>query len=183
MRPHAQSKALAVPLEELAMTQGGLRIGQLAKLLGTTTKTLRFYESAGLLSLPARSAAGYRFYDDAAVVQARRLLGLRRLDLNVRELQGLLASGAESTLRRRLLALMDEKLRDRYLELGILQGRCDDLAARHQALLLTPRDRPQHCICDALLIPCACSAANARPKRNDASKPAATGGRRTGVRR
>ena len=165
------------------MTQRGLRIGQLAKLLGTTNKTLRFYESAGLLSPPARSAAGYRFYDDAAVVQARRLLGLRRLDLSVRELQNLLASGAESALRRRLLALMDEKLRDMFVKLGILQGRCDDLAARHQALLLTPRDRPQHCVCDALFTPCACSAANAPPKRNDIGTPAAASGRRTGVRR
>ncbi|MBA3775651.1 MAG: MerR family transcriptional regulator [Betaproteobacteria bacterium] len=165
------------------MTQRGLRIGQLAKLLGTTTKTLRFYESVGLLSPPRRSAAGYRVYDDAAAVQARRLLGLRRLDLNVRQLQDLLASGAESTLRRRLLALMDEKLRDRYLDLGILQGRCDDLAARHQALLMTPRDRPQHCVCDALFTPCSCNAENAPPKRNAARRPAAAGGRRAGVRR
>ncbi len=165
------------------MIQRGLRIGQLAKLLGTTTKTLRFYEAARLLSPPTRNAAGYRVYDDAAVVQARRLLGLRRLDLSVRELQDLLASGAERTLRRSLLALMDEKLRDMYVKLGILQGRCDDLAARHQALLLTPRERPQRCICDALFAPCACGAGSAAPKRTGATTPIAAGLRRAVVRR
>lgn len=146
------------------MTTSGLRIGQLAKLLGTTTKTLRFYESAGMLSPSTRSAAGYRVYDSAAVAQARRVLGLRRLDLSILELKELLSPGAEHALRRRLLALMDEKLSDMYLRLGILQGRCDDLSARHEALLMTPRDRPPDCVCDALFTPCACGTANANEK-------------------
>lgn len=159
------------------MTQHGLRIGQLAKLLGTTTKTLRFYESAGLLAPAARNGAGYRVYDEAAVARARLVLDLRRLDLNVQELKDLLSPGAARSLRRRLLALMDEKLRDIYLRLGILQGRCDDLSARHRALLSTPRERPPDCICDALFTLCTCGktkAADERatPRRKAAEVPA-----------
>jgi len=52
---------------------------------------------------------------------------------------------------------MDEKLCDTDENLVVLQGRRDDLAARHQALLSTPRDRPTDCICDALLSPCTCA--------------------------
>jgi DNA-binding transcriptional MerR regulator len=43
-----------------------MRIGELAAVAGTTTKTIRFYESAGLLPPPQRTAAGYRMYDAAA---------------------------------------------------------------------------------------------------------------------
>ena len=138
------------------MTGARLRIGRIARLLQTTTKTLRFYEAAGLLPPPVRSESGYRLYDDAAVARARLVLGLRKFDLSIQELKELLAPGAEGSLRRRLTALMDDKLSDIYLRIGVLQGRCDELAARHQALMSTPRERPPGCICDALFVQCTC---------------------------
>lgn len=52
------------------MEHDGIRIGQLAKLLGTTTKTLRFYEDIGLLKSAQRSGSGYRLYDRTGVDQA-----------------------------------------------------------------------------------------------------------------
>jgi MerR family Zn(II)-responsive transcriptional regulator of zntA len=39
-----------------------VRIGELAAKVGITTKTLRFYEEAGLLPPPDRAANGYRDY-------------------------------------------------------------------------------------------------------------------------
>lgn len=133
-----------------------LRIGELAEALQTTTKTIRFYESKGLLAEAKRTESGYRLYGEGAVSQARRVLGLRRLGLSIEELQAMLSARGKLSLRKRLLGLMDEKLRQQDVELSVLQGRRDDLAARHQALLSTPRDRPADCICDALLISCAC---------------------------
>ncbi|GHH58647.1 MerR family transcriptional regulator [Kitasatospora indigofera] len=52
-----------------------MRIGELARRAGTTTRTLRYYESRGLL--PARrSGNGYRAYgeDDLRLLQQIRLL-------------------------------------------------------------------------------------------------------------
>ena len=40
-----------------------MRIGELASVAGTSTKTLRFYEERGLLPAPGRTPAGYRDYD------------------------------------------------------------------------------------------------------------------------
>lgn len=139
------------------MEHDGIRIGQLAKLLGTTTKTLRFYESIGLLKAARRSDSGYRLYDRNGVNRARLVIGLRRLDLTIEELQTFVHEDHDITPRQRLLALMDEKLRQIYLQLSILQGRCDYLSARHQALLSTPRDHPPECICGALFLPCDCA--------------------------
>jgi DNA-binding transcriptional MerR regulator len=140
------------------MRREGIRIGQLAKLLNTTTKTLRFYEQIGLLRPALRSASAYRLYDEQAVEDARLVLGLRGLELTITELQELLRPGGPRSRRQRLLALMDERLRRTELELSVLQGRWDDLAARHAALLATPRGRPPDCVCDALFKPCTCKA-------------------------
>ena len=52
-----------------------VRIGELAAATGTTAKTLRFYETAGLLPAPRRTSAGYRVYDPAV---AERLHFIRR---------------------------------------------------------------------------------------------------------
>ena len=139
------------------MPQTALRIGQLANDLNTTTKTLRFYEDIGLFSSIARSDAGYRMYDANSITQARLVIQLRRLGFTLKELKELLNDKAPRSFRQRLTSLMDEKLRDSDENLVVLQGRRDDLAARHQALLSTPRDRPSDCICDALLSPCICA--------------------------
>lgn len=133
-----------------------LRIGELAQLLGATTKTLRFYEEIGLLAPTQRSASSYRLYGSDAVATARLVLGLRHLNLSIAELQDLLRNDIKTSRRQRLMALMDERLRRMELELSVLQGRCDDLSARHAALLATPRGRPPQCVCEALLMPCAC---------------------------
>lgn len=46
-----------------------MRIGQLAEAVGTTTKTLRFYEEQGLLPPAQRTPSGYRDYGPEAVAQ------------------------------------------------------------------------------------------------------------------
>lgn len=39
-----------------------MRIGELGEAVGLTAKTIRYYESIGLLPEPARTSAGYRDY-------------------------------------------------------------------------------------------------------------------------
>jgi DNA-binding transcriptional MerR regulator len=52
-------------------TRGTLRSGELARLTGVSTDTLRVYERRGLLSKPRRSANGYREYPPEAHVRVR----------------------------------------------------------------------------------------------------------------
>ena len=44
-----------------------MKIGELANTAGVTTKTIRYYESIGVLGEPARSESGYRSYGPAAI--------------------------------------------------------------------------------------------------------------------
>lgn len=46
-----------------------MRIGELAEVAGTTTKTLRFYEEQGLLPSAERTPAGYRDYTPETVAR------------------------------------------------------------------------------------------------------------------
>lgn len=58
-------------------------IQEIAKLAGTTSRTLRHYDDIGLLE-PSRVAGnGYRHYDERALVRLQRILLLRELGLGL----------------------------------------------------------------------------------------------------
>ena len=58
-------------------------IQEIARLAGTTSRTLRHYDDIGLLT-PSRIAHnGYRHYDQAALVRLQRILLLRELGLGL----------------------------------------------------------------------------------------------------
>jgi DNA-binding transcriptional MerR regulator len=63
-----------------------VRIGELARRTGVTTRTLRYYEEQGLLH-PERQANGYRSYPESAV-------------LRVEQVRDLLAAGLASRVVR-----------------------------------------------------------------------------------
>lgn len=71
-----------------------LRIGDVAKLAGTTPRTIRYYEEIGLLApAPARPAGGHRTYTEAEVERLREVMRLKDLlGLTVEELKTLLAA-------------------------------------------------------------------------------------------
>ena len=56
-------------------------IQQIAKLAGTTSRTLRHYDEIGLLKPSRVGSNGYRYYDGAALLQLQRILLLRELGL------------------------------------------------------------------------------------------------------
>src|SRR5262245_55769661 len=58
-----------------------MRIGELAREVGVSTDTVRFYERSGWLPPASRRDNDYREYDESAVEHLRLLIELRRLDL------------------------------------------------------------------------------------------------------
>jgi DNA-binding transcriptional MerR regulator len=51
------------------VTGGCLKIGEVAKRSGVGIDALRFYERRGLIERAARSASGYRLYDESVLTQ------------------------------------------------------------------------------------------------------------------
>jgi DNA-binding transcriptional MerR regulator len=66
-------------------------IQEIAKMAGTTSRTLRHYDDIGLLKPSRTGHNGYRFYDGAALVTLQRILLLRELGLGLPVIAGVLA--------------------------------------------------------------------------------------------
>jgi len=109
-----------------------LRIGDVARLVGTTPRTIRYYEEIGLLpQAPSRPSGGHRVYTDAEVERLREVIRLKELlGVTLEELKTLLSAEearaiVRAKLRREDVApprrreLLDEALGhiDRQLEL------------------------------------------------------------------
>ena len=79
-----------------------LRIGEAARLVGTTPRTIRYYEEKGLLPpAPDRAAGKHRLYDDQDVERLRELLRIRNLlGVPLEELRELVAVDDERAVLR-----------------------------------------------------------------------------------
>ena len=82
-----------------------LRIGDVARLVGTTPRTIRYYEEIGLLPEAAeRPSGGHRTYTDAEVERLREVMRLKHLlGVTLEELKTLLsAEEARAAVRAEL---------------------------------------------------------------------------------
>ncbi|MCW9024135.1 MAG: MerR family transcriptional regulator [Gammaproteobacteria bacterium] len=65
-----------------------MKIGEIARELGTTVTALRFYENKGLVK-PKRSAKGTRLYDEETLLRFEALLDLTALDIPLEQIHRL----------------------------------------------------------------------------------------------
>ncbi len=107
-----------------------MKIGELAERTGTTTKTVRYYESINLLPEPPRTASGYREYDEHAVERLRFVREAQSSGLSLTEIQSILElkeAGATSCAHTH--ALVRKHLADLDDQIARLQQARVDLAA------------------------------------------------------
>jgi DNA-binding transcriptional MerR regulator len=123
-----------------------LTIGKLAARTGVTAKTIRFYEAAGVVPPPVRSANGYRRYRQDAVDLLGFVKQARGLDLTLAEIKELVA------IRRRgeapcshVYALLNEKARE--LERKLSDVTALRRALRRSARLAGPPRLADHVVC------------------------------------
>lgn len=68
-----------------------MNIGEVAAATGLPAKTIRYYESVGLIDPPRRSDGNYRRYDESQVATLRFVHQARRLGFSVKEVAALVA--------------------------------------------------------------------------------------------
>jgi DNA-binding transcriptional MerR regulator len=72
-------------------------IHEIARLSGTTSRTLRHYGDVGLLPATRIGSNGYRYYDEAALVRLQRILMLRDLGLGLSAIAEVLDGQSDDT--------------------------------------------------------------------------------------
>ena len=105
-------------MQSLARGHRAINIGAAAKASGVSPKTIRFYESVGLIPRAARSAGGYRLFNDADLARLGFIQRARRLGFSVGEIAALLtlwqdpsrASSEVKALALRHVGAIDRKL-------------------------------------------------------------------------
>lgn len=124
-----------------------LRIGDVARLVGTTPRTIRYYEEIGLLAeAPARHSGQHRTYTEAEVERLREVMRLKHLlGVTLEELKTLLsAEEARAEVRAQLRAenvhperreeLLREALGHIERQLELVEHRAAELAKLRREL-------------------------------------------------
>ena len=134
-----------------------LRIGEVAKLAGTTPRTIRYYEEIGLLpGSRERPARTHRTYAEADVDRLTELLRLKDLlGLSLEELKELVeAEGARAELRRewhggvedpvRRRQILEESLAYTARQLELVRRRRDEIAKLETELVARRKRSKAH---------------------------------------
>lgn len=113
-----------------------MRIGEVARTLGTDPPTIRYYEDAGILPAPRRRENRYRDYQDHDVRRIELVLALRRLDVPLDEIRSLAGTCFDhrcATGTQQLLEVIDRRsaqVHRQIDELGRLESQFADLRRR-----------------------------------------------------
>ena len=129
-----------------------LRIGEVAKLAGTTPRTIRYYEEIGLLpAAGGREPGAHRTYAEADVERLTDLLRLKDLlGVSLEELKELVeAEGARAQLRREWDGSVEDPVRRRQIleqsltysgrQLDLVRRRRDEIEKLEEELLARRR--------------------------------------------
>lgn len=67
-----------------------MKIGELARKVGLSIRTLHYYDEIGLLSPSGRTAAGHRLYNDRDIIRLQRVISLQQLGFALKEIRACL---------------------------------------------------------------------------------------------
>lgn len=108
------------------------RIGDIAKLAKVTIRTVRYYESIGLINPTKKSIGGQRYYDDRSVVVLKRIIELKNLNFSLDEIKFIINMSGEdkdgSKRRNELLHQYRNKLSIAIDKKLALESRIDSIS-------------------------------------------------------
>jgi len=128
-----------------------LRIGDVAKLAGTTPRTIRYYEEIGLPATSGREPGAHRSYAESDVERLTELLRLKDLlGVSLEELKQLIeAEDARGELRREWHGGVEDPVRRRQIleesltyiarQLELVRRRREEIAKLESELLARRR--------------------------------------------
>jgi len=125
-------------------------IHELAQQTSVADKTIRYYESIGLLPRPKRTANSYRQYMAVDVERLRLIASARALGFSIEDLRDILAARENGEAPcRRVLDTLSQRIRDIDRRIGGLITLRETLSELHSEGETLPLDDVlgQHCVC------------------------------------
>ncbi len=77
---------------ERAIPEGYMTVGEVAKKMGVTVRTLQYYDKEGLFSPSGKSEGGRRLYTDKDLVRLHQILSLKSLGFSLEDIRKRLIS-------------------------------------------------------------------------------------------
>lgn len=93
-----------------------ISIGDLAKSLDLTTRTLRYWEEAGIIEAAPRSEGSNRYYSQDIARRVRFIIRLKELGLTIQELKDLYVAYGEAKRTDRMIPALIQIL-DKHINL------------------------------------------------------------------
>ena len=127
-----------------------MRIQEFSQQTGLPAKTIRYYESIGMLRPPQRLPNGYRQYNEQDLERARFVAGARSLELSLDEILELLAMQDHREAPCRTMLNQIKHKADQIAErIVLLQQMEQDLRKLYKLGLTFPTDDVdgKNCIC------------------------------------
>lgn len=98
-----------------------MKINEVAKLTGITTRTLHYYDEIGLLKPSQITAAGYRLYDENSLSKLQQILFFRELNFPLNEIKEIMTNSeydkTEALKKHKELLLKKRERIDRLVTL------------------------------------------------------------------
>jgi DNA-binding transcriptional MerR regulator len=99
-------------MDDLKEGEEIISIGELAKSVDLTTRTLRYWEEAGIIESVPRADGATRGYTPYYVRRIRFIIRLKELGLTIREMQDLYVAYGEAKQTERMIPRLVEILDD-----------------------------------------------------------------------
>jgi len=132
-----------------------MRIQELSQRTAVPARTIRYYESIGLMPDPPRDANNYRQYTPEAAERLRFIISARSLGFNLAEIGEFLTARDAGTLPcKRVLDSFDERILDIDRRIADLLALRDTLSHVRQAGADLPADKKcdEECLCSFVSI-------------------------------
>jgi MerR family transcriptional regulator, copper efflux regulator len=102
-----------------------LKIGEFAKRAGVTPRTVRYYESLGLLDPSEREGGGFRYYTEVELTRLQKINALKELGLSLEEIATVIPLYFEDPTgvkgKRKVLEILKTHLQDTEDKIDALQ--------------------------------------------------------------
>jgi len=117
-----------------------MNISQVAKAVGVSTDTVRYYEKQGLIGTPTRQTNGYRSYTDTHVALLRFVRGAQALGFSLAEINAIVPQVSQGTFgRTEIEQQLAAKMTQIDAHMAHLRNLKKELKATFAALQCEPR--------------------------------------------